>query len=29
VTCFLPAFVLLGVVPVVVGIAEQVLGGLR
>jgi pilus assembly protein TadC len=29
VTCFLPAFVLLGVVPVVVGVAEQVLGGLR
>lgn len=26
--CFLPAFVLLGVVPVVVSVAEQVLGGL-
>jgi Flp pilus assembly protein TadB len=28
VVCFLPAFVLLGVVPVVLGIAEQVLGDL-
>jgi Flp pilus assembly protein TadB len=27
--CFLPAFVLLGVVPVVVGVATDVLGGLR
>jgi pilus assembly protein TadC len=29
VVCFLPAFVLLGVVPVILGIASDVLGGLR
>jgi hypothetical protein len=28
VACFLPAFVLVGVVPLVVGVAEQVVGDL-